>query len=562
MKVIDGRAELNIQPFLDSLSKLDTESAATTKAIDARFKALASTIANATSGLKQALSQLNAGAAGGNVGSQQVQAVRQQAQQAATAQRELSGVLRAEQRQQLADLRLKYRNEETAQKQAIASIMAGIKDRTAAENEATQKAFAARLVNLRTMLAAEQKILQDAQTATSAARKRALTEKDPAQQRAALDEARKQQEIAAEAAVREASYQRQITQVMRSELAVRSAMYKQMAEAQKAEDKKAADAKRDADKQAADAQMRAAAERAAKERALLTQQARQLLADQAKITAASEARERALLAKQTEFLRQKLDTIRRGLREEEQALSRSLTERLRLLRVQNEAQARAAADSFSKQAIQLQQQIAQQKKLVADMQKEVIASKSNYAATPSAANRAGYQNASAMLAATIAKEESLHRQLTQVVKAEYAAQDAAVKKSFSNRNAIIAQANREFKNGIVEAIKQAGADARDVIKDVEDRWNSIFRAGTQLTSVGNQMLGFAGNIREVGNELTQTAGDFDYWAARAVAAARAANGAITSETGAQLNTVERYRDEILKLGRDLGTLSPTEVAQS
>jgi TP901 family phage tail tape measure protein len=94
----------------------------------------------------------------------------------------------------------------------------------------------------------------------------------------------------------------------------------------------------------------------------------------------------------------------------------------------------------------------------------------------------------------------------------------------------------------------------ETIRQVEDRWNSVFRAGTQIQSVGQGFVQFASNVKNAGMALTDNAGDFDFWIARTKAAMQSAgsNEAVTQ--------IEELQSRTLDLGRELGSLDPEELA--
>ena len=68
-----------------------------------------------------------------------------------------------------------------------------------------------------------------------------------------------------------------------------------------------------------------------------------------------------------------------------------------------------------------------------------------------------------------------------------------------------AEANRKYLNGWRAAVSQAMDDARRAIQKVEDQWNSIFRAGSQLTSIGGQMTALSGTNGQLESVTVKTA---------------------------------------------------------
>lgn len=165
--------------------------------------------------------------------------------------------------------------------------------------------------------------------------------------------------------------------------------------------------------------------------------------------------------------------------------------------------------------------------------------------------RVAYRDAVQDARAAIEEQKALQRQLTEVTRAETSLQKAALREM----NAAVKESAHQTALSGALGIKAQFSALQDELKRVEDRWNSIFRAGTQLSSLGSQFTQFAQQVSQVGYELSNTAGDFDFWIARTRAAMQAAgsNEAVAS--------VELLRDRTLELGRELGSLEPAQLAE-
>lgn len=276
--------------------------------------------------------------------------------------------------------------------------------------------------------------------------------------------------------------------------------------------------------------------------------ARQLQADAMKITQ-----------------QQELEALRVGLREQERALKEHLM-------VVKAAQMSGDRDEIANQARNLEERITNLRAALAE-QTEIRRRAQTEAArilqeqaqnTASGRTLPGAQEAyrAQMREAAIAHERqlSLERQLTAAINAETQTRTNAVRRSMRDIELSVLGSQEAqirgwagFNNGLEQA--------RIRLQQVEDRFNSIFRAGSQLTQIGSMMTMFAQQIGRVSLALTEAAGEFDFWMARAVAATKAANQAFGADVDEMIVNTTQFRAAALEVGRAIGVLNPTEVAE-
>lgn len=113
-----------------------------------------------------------------------------------------------------------------------------------------------------------------------------------------------------------------------------------------------------------------------------------------------------------------------------------------------------------------------------------------------------------------------------------------------------------------ERVKASVQLAAMELKKFEDEWNSIYRAGSQISQLGFQISMFGGILSALGVSLIKNAGDFDFWATRASAATKVANEQLGVSIDKSIISTERFRDAALQVGKSLGVLQPEDVAQS
>jgi TP901 family phage tail tape measure protein len=151
----------------------------------------------------------------------------------------------------------------------------------------------------------------------------------------------------------------------------------------------------------------------------------------------------------------------------------------------------------------------------------------------------------------VERQKALQRELTAVTKTEAAAQTQAMRLHY---NAVQQSAHKSALAGKLGLRQQFQALQEELTK-IEDRWNSVFRAGAQISSIGNSLSNFSQRVGQFGAQLSDAGGDFDFWIARTRAALQAAN---SDET---IASVDNLRNATLELGRELGSLNPSELAE-
>lgn len=255
--------------------------------------------------------------------------------------------------------------------------------------------------------------------------------------------------------------------------------------------------------------------------------------------------------------------------DEERILRERIAEQMQLLKSMGSQEAKQVEENYRQQAQAMRAAIEEQRKIQDTLFQAQAAAKNRQAQAltggdtgKAAAAEQEYQKLVMAAQAAADKEASLQRQLTQVFNAETRARSDAAAKAQAELGENAAKANRSFLNGWGSALAQAVDDAARAIKQVEDKWNSIFRAGSQLASIGTQMTNFSQRLTQTGMALTENAGDFDFWNRRIVAAAKAANADLFQAFGGdQQQTIDAFGKRVMALGQELGALQPAEVAE-
>ena len=303
--------------------------------------------------------------------------------------------------------------------------------------------------------------------------------------------------------------------------------------------------------------------------ALQTQAQASLQQQQQNNTQAGQIRQAYLQAAQADQQRE-LAQLRAANQDTVAAYRDRAQQTLAELRLAGEARAREIQAEYAKERSELEQAIQQQRQLQQEQLKAAADAKNLQAQYLSGGDLGKAEAAEQSYKAAIAAareaaetETSLQRQVTSAVQVERAAQMQAVAQFNAGLKEKGEQANRDFVNGWRKAWEQAVTDFQTKMSAVEQRWGQVFRAGGQLQSIGTQMTAISGSLGILGGKLTESAGTFDFWSRRTVAAAKAANESLFDAFGGtQQQTIQAFNDQILKLGRDLGTLQPDQVAQS
>lgn len=168
--------------------------------------------------------------------------------------------------------------------------------------------------------------------------------------------------------------------------------------------------------------------------------------------------------------------------------------------------------------------------------------------------KAAYQQQINAAKIATTQEAALMKELTAVHTAQRAIQVKAAELAAEKQMVIAKTATQKGFSGFFNNVIEDFNKTINRLKAVEDKVNSIFRAGSQISSIGQQMSFFAVGIGAVGAALTKTASDFDFWIRRTMAANQAAGGTI--------NTFEQFANAVNAVGRDVGALSPDQVAES
>lgn len=238
-----------------------------------------------------------------------------------------------------------------------------------------------------------------------------------------------------------------------------------------------------------------------------------------------------------------------------QSMMREITNNIRFsnqenlrLTIQRVAQERAVIERGLREQQALEQQALAQRRTASERLTQATAAKDPRGAADA---QRDYTQATQAARLAVEAQKGFQKELTAVTQAEAALQRAALVQTHQAVKEAAHQAALAGKQGIRDQVTALQTE----LKRVEDSWNSIFRAGTQLASLGGQMSSLARQVAEIGVAATQTAGDFDFWIARTKAAMEAAssNEAVT--------TIDQLRSRTLELGRSLGSLEPAELAE-
>lgn len=257
-----------------------------------------------------------------------------------------------------------------------------------------------------------------------------------------------------------------------------------------------------------------------------------------------------------------IDLIRKANAEKAALQQQGIQNILTQLRYQSNESLQIQTRQFAQERAALQKELAVKQQMEAQARQEQINASLQLAQALSNGDRPGadkartaYRDAVQGMRVAVEEQKGLQKQLTQVVAAEAQAQTALVQRELQAqvkaRQSAYQQAALAGKHGL-------GAQWEAVqtqLKQVEDRFNSIYRAGAQLTSLGSQFVRFAQDIGQVGMALSKGAGDFDFWIARTRAAMQAAG----SEEA--VSNVTLLRERTLELGESIGSLDPAQLAE-
>lgn len=280
------------------------------------------------------------------------------------------------------------------------------------------------------------------------------------------------------------------------------------------------------------------------------------------------ARARQAQADATRLSQQReLEAIRNGLRDQERQYRQGLATQLAQLRGFSTERVKVMADGYAREASELRNQLEAQQRIrqqalaeAARLQQQLAAGVATGRQAPAGASEA-YRAQMRAAQEAFERQASLERRLTTIANAEMRTraefarrtQDQLRIQQIDDATAM-ARGWQGFSLGADRAITQ--------LKIVEDRFNSVYRAGTQLTQLGSMMLSFAQQVSRVGMALSESAGEFDFWMARAVAATKAANQQAGDEVDELIVNVDKFRDAALDVGRGIGVVDPTQVAES
>jgi len=103
----------------------------------------------------------------------------------------------------------------------------------------------------------------------------------------------------------------------------------------------------------------------------------------------------------------------------------------------------------------------------------------------------------------------------------------------------------------------AGAEAN--LSTVENRLNSVYRAGRQIAALGTTFAMFGGAVTALMVGSIEVAKQFDFWTAKA----EAASGATKELTAAMVNMPQgEFQAALEGIANKIGALKPQEVAQA
>lgn len=167
-------------------------------------------------------------------------------------------------------------------------------------------------------------------------------------------------------------------------------------------------------------------------------------------------------------------------------------------------------------------------------------------------------NAQAEMRDAVEREKALMKQLQGVSQTVRDSQTAYAQ-SASQAQIRAAQTAAQAQEGYWARVGRAVTRAGEEIKQVEQRYNSLFRAGSQISSVGTQVSMLSAAIIGTGVALKDGAEDFDFWIRRSEAAAISAGSAWKNESQT-LN--EAIQSTVENLGLAVGNDNFAEVAQA
>jgi TP901 family phage tail tape measure protein len=551
--VYDGRAELDIDPFIRSLEKMETRATEVATAVEGALQKIENTLqalAGSSSQSAQAivtnLGQARGAFTGlGQAANQGATAVTQ----AAKAQQ--SGV-KVSLNEMVADAKawkanLAAQNAEAARDfektaaayQAKAASLTSISDPKAlgtiragssldAENTAAEARAAADAVIAakRDVAKAEADVvaavqLADAQLIASA--KKVAAEKRQLADQAIL-ESTKAQAVARQAAQFDAAV-----------AARESAVVKETAKA------KADLAAKDAAAQKTAAAAQAEASRAA-------------IAASKEEAAVRELNEKNALQDRKRFLDAQFEAAKENIDREISLLKNGSLEEMEIVRQRSAATIRMYEEVAAKaQQIQRAQS---EKAVVSKIRMDQAGGSGNDRAYLDAQKAYG----AAVAAAKAAEQEeiSAQRNITEFKKAQRRAESLMAQET-SHIEQMAANAAADRGKGFFAAISTEMRRAGDEIKMVENRYNSLFRAGSQISSIGKQMTFFSAMVGGTGIALKNSAEDFDFWARRAEASMLSA-GSVWADGSKTMN--QAIQDASFDLGAAVGTDDFAGIAEA